>query len=164
MTEETNPIIIPVPPVEAESFFRYNQDLHVFEYVNSLGNVAYHVNPSNVADTLTNAHREQTKLVAQITELRNEQIKGSDSRLTDFWAKAQELADKHNWCDEFDEIAEALGGPAREREYEVTFTYTGSYVVTARDEHDAIDAARELITDSYTIADLFEDDAEVKEF
>ena len=98
-----------------------------------------------------------------VRRLRDEQIDGSDNRLTDFWAKAQELADKAGHCRVFDEMAEALGGPGRERDYTVTFTYTGTFTVSARSEDEAVEFAREGIQDHYNIGDLSEDDYTVDE-
>lgn len=46
--------------------------------------------------------------------LRFEQIDGSDNRLTEFWTKAQRVAEGAGFCSEFDRIAEALGGPSRQ--------------------------------------------------
>lgn len=85
------------------------------------------------------------RLTARVNTLESEQITGDDYRLADFWAKAQELADEAGHCDVFDQIAEALGGPARVKEYQVTlsFTATWSTTVEARDESDAIEQARE---------------------
>ena len=83
--------------------------------------------------------------------LRTEQIEGSDPRLTDFWAKAQELADRANHCEVFDNIAEALGGPRRQREYSVRVTFMVSVPVTlnmaveARDEEEAREYAEDNI-------------------
>ena len=108
--------------------------------------------------SLENAHANclatNAELRAQIDTLRNDQIMGDDYRLTDFWEKAQELADRAGHCSVYDEIAEALGGPAREREYDVTVTYSATWTVSARDEQSAIDYATEAIEDAYTIGDL----------
>jgi hypothetical protein len=40
-----------------------------------------------------------------------EQITGSDIRLAQFWADAELLAKENNYCEEFDRLAEMLGGP-----------------------------------------------------
>jgi len=112
---------------------------------------------------------ELNQLQAIIAELRTQldrarytQIMGDDHRLTEFWEKAQELADRAGHCSVYDEIAEALGGPAREREYDVTFTYSTTYTVTARDEETASDWAQEQIEDNYTIGDLHVDNVYVR--
>ena len=97
---------------------------------------------------------ELTTALEKIRGLRNEQIMGDDHRLTEFWEKAQELADRAGHCSVYDEIAEALGGPARERDYDVTVTYSATYTVSARDPESAIDFATEMIEDAYTIGDL----------
>lgn len=109
------------------------------------------------ADCVTKMADQQvtiSELRGEIDRLRNEQIMGDDHRLTDFWEKAQELADRAGHCSVYDEIAEALGGPARERDYDVTVTYTATYTVSARDPESAIDFATEMIEDAYTIGDL----------
>jgi hypothetical protein len=104
-----------------------------------------------------------SNLRARIHTLSNEQIMGDDHRLIEFWEKAQELADRAGHCSVYDEIAEALGGPAREREYDVTVTYSARYTVTARDEQSAIDYATEAIEDVYTIGDLNVENAYAEE-
>lgn len=89
---------------------------------------------------------------AEVVRLQTEQIDGSDPRLADFWAKAQELADKANHCEVFDNIAEALGGPRRTREYLVSVTgyvtvpVTYSYTIEAGDKDEAIEQAEEYFT------------------
>jgi hypothetical protein len=95
-----------------------------------------------------------TSLLNEHRKLVHEQIMGDDHRLTEFWEKAQELADRAGHCSVYDEIAEALGGPARERDYDVTVTYTATWSVSARDAQSAIDYATEAIEDAYTIGDL----------
>lgn len=90
---------------------------------------------------------------AEVVRLQTEQIDGSDPRLTDFWAKAQRLADDANHCEVFDNIAEALGGPRRTREYSVNVTgyvtvpVTYSFIVEATDPDEAREQAEELFTD-----------------
>lgn len=105
-----------------------------------------------------------TEAREELTRLRTEQIDGSDPRLADFWAKAQELADNANHCEIFDEIAEALGGPSRVKEYEVVVSFqvtvpvTYTVTVEARNDDEAIEQAEERI--GYYGADHFEDDAD----
>lgn len=118
------------------------------------------------ADCVTKMADQQvtiSELRGEIDRLRYTQIMGDDHRLTDFWEKAQELADRAGHCSVYDEIAEALGGPAREREYDVTVTYSATYTVTARDEESAIDYATELIEDAYTVGDLHVENTYVTE-
>lgn len=88
---------------------------------------------------------------AEVVRLQTEQIQGSDHRLAEFWAKAQELADRANHCEVFDQIAEALGGPRREREYTITVDLMVSVPVSVtvsgsfRSEEDADDYARDYV-------------------
>lgn len=99
---------------------------------------------------LATARTNADQLANEVARLKTEQIDGSDPRLADFWAKAQELADKANHCEVFDQIAEALGGPSRIKEYEVTVDFyvtvpvSLSISVEARDEYDACEQAIEL--------------------
>jgi len=87
----------------------------------------------------------QTRLTAateKMDHLSREQITdGSDPRLVAFWSSAEETANDEGYCAEYDRLAEALGGPRREREYEVTVEVTATITlyktVTARDEDDA---------------------------
>jgi hypothetical protein len=104
-----------------------------------------------------------TSLLESHRKLVHEQIMGDDHRLTEFWEKAQELADNAGHCSVYDEIAEALGGPARERDYDVTVTYSATYTVSARDPESAIDFATEMIEDAYTIGDLNVENTYVEE-
>ena len=91
-------------------------------------------------------------LKTEVDTLRFSQIDGSDSRLTDFWARAQELAERANHCEIFDEIAEALGGPRRTREYSVTISayatvpVTVTIAVEARDTEEAEEYAMNEIS------------------
>lgn len=148
-----NPIIISAdntPEPEREPYFRYSTERGLFEYVNSNDEVSFTVKPENAAEALTNVHVGQARLVAEISKLRDEQISGDDDRLADFWAKAQELADKAGHCQVFDEMAVALGGPGRQRDYTVdimvpiTVMARFSYTVTARNDADAQDDALEM--------------------
>jgi len=84
-------------------------------------------------------------LRTEVDNLRYAQVKGDDPRLSDFWAQAQELANNANHCDVFDQIAEALGGPRRTREYTVTVSVSGyiTIEVEATDIDDAIEQAKE---------------------
>lgn len=116
----------------------------------------------NVVQTLSERQFAEytTGLLEEHRKLRVEQIDGSDHRLIDFWEKAQELADNANHCEIFDQIAEALGGPRREREFEVEFTFTQTITVTARDEESAEEYARDMLC-NYTADDLYEYDCRV---
>ena len=98
---------------------------------------------------------------------------GDDHRLTDFWAKAQELAERANHCEIFDDMVEALGGPRRRKDFEVSVSFTVTLPVTytvtvdAIDEDEAIESAEDLV--SNMSASDFEDyaswyDAEATDF
>ena len=73
----------------------------------------------------TNTREELESALARATErigtledearkLRFDQIEGNDTRLTEFWEKAQRISESAGFCSEFDRIAEALGGPSRQ--------------------------------------------------
>jgi hypothetical protein len=100
---------------------------------------------------MTELEETISSLRGRIDILSNEQIQGSDSRLTDFWQKAQELADNANHCEVFDQIAEALGGPSRVKEWSVTVTMMVSvpimYTVDCEEKsaEDAEEYAREYV-------------------
>jgi hypothetical protein len=108
---------------------------------------------------LATARTNADHLANEVARLKTEQIHGDDPRLSDFWAKAQELADRGNHCEVFDEIAEALGGPTRYHEYdcEVTVPVSGYTTITvsveARDEDSAsemaIEEARQMVRNGY---------------
>lgn len=90
-------------------------------------------------------------LQTEVNNLRFTQINGDDPRLTDFWQTAMELADNANHCEVFDQIAEALGGPSRVKEYSVTVSFnmtvpvTQTVAVEARNEEDACEQALEMV-------------------
>ncbi|KDA07167.1 hypothetical protein DC31_00030 [Microbacterium sp. CH12i] len=74
------------------------------------------------------AQRDQT-----LATIRHEQITdGGDFRLTTFWERAGRIADAADFCQEYDRIAEAMNGPRRERDYDVTLRLTIDYDVSAR--------------------------------
>lgn len=169
-----NPIIISAdntPEPEREPYFRYSTERGLFEYVYSNDEVSYTVKPENAAEALTNFYRDQARLVAEISKLRDEQISGDDDRLADFWAKAQELADKAGHCQVFDEMAVALGGPGRQRDYTVDIEFPVtvmarfSYTVTARNDADAQDDALEMARQEarYNLTDYVDlDEADIE--
>lgn len=91
------------------------------------------------------ARHEQT-----IHALRYEQITdGTDPRLAAFWEKAGEVADEENFCDEYDRLAEQMGGPRRTRDWDVevdvTVTVRVLVTVSATDEDDAAEIAAEEV-------------------
>lgn len=68
-----------------------------------------------------------------IEQLRTEQITdGSDYRLTEFWERAGRIADHADFCQEYDRMAEAMNGPRRERDYDVTLRITVEWATTCR--------------------------------
>lgn len=91
-------------------------------------------------DELAEAQRviaERDAMIAQrdqtISTIRHEQITdGGDFRLTTFWERAGRFADVGNFCEEYDRIAEAMNGPRRERDYNVTLRLTIDWDTTAR--------------------------------
>jgi hypothetical protein len=90
--------------------------------------------------------REVTRLRAEVERLRTEQIKGSDPRLAEFWAEAQQLATDADHCQVFDNLCEELGGPRREKDYTVTLIVPVSIRVSvrARSEEDAGENAEQM--------------------
>jgi hypothetical protein len=106
------------------------------------GNVVQTMSERQFADYTTALQESERKL-------KFEQIDGSDSRLTDFWEKAQELADNANHCEVFDTIAEALGGPSRVKEWSVTVTMMVQVPVSYQMDTEAKSAeeAEEWATD-----------------
>lgn len=95
--------------------------------------------------TMRERERALTAQVASLTDrvrqLQYSQISGDDHRLSDFWTKAQELADEAGHCEVFDNLAAQLDGPRREKEYrvmvDVTITLSVSVSVMATDSEAA---------------------------
>lgn len=89
---------------------------------------------------LENKNRDLRTQVAQLRSALDstnyDQIKGSDHRLQEFWAEAQRLADEAGHCEVFDNLAEALGGPRRNRSGHVHVTATVSWLVQVDDVED----------------------------
>ena len=86
-----------------------------------------------------------------IRTLTTEQITaGDDTRLETFWEKAGRIADHANFCTEYDRLAEAMGGPRRERDYEVdvyvTITLRMTQDVRSTSDEDAQDAVHDLLS------------------
>lgn len=89
---------------------------------------------------LAEERKTTIELRDELTRLRTEQITdGSDSRLTEFWERAQQNASDANYCGEYDRMAELLGGPGRSRDFEVTVsvTFDVQVHVNAQNEDDA---------------------------
>jgi hypothetical protein len=108
---------------------------------------------------MTELEETISMLRAANVTLQTEQILGSDSRLADFWAQAQELADNANHCEVFDQIAEALGGPSRVKDWSVQVTLMVSIPVTytveceAKSSDEAEEYAKDYIRD-FQVSDL----------
>ena len=101
--------------------------------------------------SLQAANQRITDLTAEIAKLTEQITDGSDPRLTDFWRNAMHIADERGFCEEFDIITEAMGGPSRRFVYTVTQTVTVTFTttqnVTAICEEEAGETARALILD-----------------
>lgn len=95
---------------------------------------------AELENALTVARREASKPVTD----------GADPRLAQFWDIAAEAADEENFCEEYDRIAEALGGRPRRREYKVRLCVQAhvdvTVSVTARNADDAEDMAHNVMT------------------
>ena len=125
----------PVPPDnEFDVVVTVGDDAPIFEF------------PSPESVTIAELTAQVAILTERVTALRSEQIDGSDQRLANFWSRAQELADRAGHCDVFDDIAEALGGPGREAEFEVTISVSACVTVTARDKESAEESACEIVS------------------
>ncbi|WP_316309461.1 hypothetical protein [Clavibacter michiganensis] len=107
---------------------------------------------ANASAELAHAQRQTMELSARVFTLeaelqraRSEQINGSDPRMERFWERAGRIADAADFCAEYDRLAEAMDGPRREREYDVTIRATVSvrftHTVMARDAEDACEIA-----------------------
>lgn len=115
---------------------------------------------------LTRATERIGTLEDEARRLRFEQITdGSDHRLTEFWAKAQRVAETAGFCSEFDRIAEELGGPARRLSWSGTATYRVTvsipvpvYGVATPDEVES--HTMDYDTDTYDILSALKDAVE----
>ena len=120
----------------------------------------------NVAWELAHAEAKARAAEARIAELtteldtaRSAQITdGSDPRLGAFWEKAGRIADYADFCEEYDRMAEAMDGPRRQREYDVTLTLSVTVqitrTVTAEDSEDAESYASDDLDNETIIAAL----------
>lgn len=91
-----------------------------------------------------------------IEQLRTEQITdGGDYRLTEFWERAGRIADHADFCQEYDRMAEAMNGPRRERDYDVTLRITVEWTTTRR----AIDGdtAGDFVLSDFDVTDIAEE-------
>ena len=105
---------------------------------------------ARVQAELTAAREQIAERDRTINGLRFDQITdGADARLVTFWEKGGRIADAADFCQEYDRIAEALGGPRREREYEVeaevTVRIRVTYTTTATSEEEADENAHQGI-------------------
>lgn len=57
-----------------------------------------------------------------------------DPRIAWIWEDAARLADRKDWCKEFDALCDALGAPGRVRKFSITMHDAGGVRVTARVE------------------------------
>lgn len=97
---------------------------------------------AHAEDKARAAEARIAELTKQLDAARGEQITtGADPRLVNFWEKAGRIADYADFCDEYDRMAEAMDGPRRQREYEVSMTLSVTVqitrTVTAEDSDDA---------------------------
>jgi len=91
-----------------------------------------------------------------IEQLRTEQITdGGDYRLTEFWERAGRIADHANFCEEYDRMAEAMNGPRRERDYDVTLRITVEWT-TPRRAIDG-DTAGDFALSDFDVTDIAEE-------
>jgi len=119
---------------------------------------------AGTAEELVTAQRRVIELSARVLELesaltasRTEQITdGADPRLERFWDKAGRIADHADYCDEYDRMAEAMNGPRREREYEVTIDVSLDVRFTRTVTAISEDAARDYATDDLTMSEIEE--------
>jgi hypothetical protein len=76
---------------------------------------------TNTREELESALTRATERIGTLEDenrtLRFSQIEGSDTRLSDFWEKARRIAEHAGFCTEYDKIAIALGGPARQLDW-----------------------------------------------
>ncbi|MCZ4068981.1 hypothetical protein O1W71_14980 [Microbacterium sp. H37-C3] len=83
----------------------------------------------------TIAERDEVIAARNLTieALRTEQITdGGDYRLTEFWERAGRIADHASFCEEYDRMAEAMNGPRRERDFDVTLRITVEWTTGRR--------------------------------
>jgi hypothetical protein len=118
------------------------------------------------ADPHADCQSQIATLTAQREEWRErtnnalrEQITGDDYRLTDFWQRAGDLAEEFEFCNEYDRLADAMGGPAREYEFEVEHEITVSVTFTAVTTQTASRNA-----DSSDFSDWSEADGEISSY
>jgi hypothetical protein len=67
---------------------------------------------------------------ATIQRLMEEQVKGNDPRMSEFWAAAHDVAEEAGHCADFDNMADQLDGPRRKVTYRVVLERTVSYTET----------------------------------
>lgn len=109
---------------------------------------------AHAEDNARDAQARIADLATQLEAARTEQItNGDDPRLVAFWEKAGRIADYADFCDEYDRMAEAMDGPRRQREYEVSMTLRVTVqitrTVTAEDSEQAESyASDDLDTDA----------------
>lgn len=165
---------------ETDNTMDDNTTTETTETANPYGNLTR----EELEGALSRATERMTILSERVTAYRNEQIEGSDARLTDFWSKAERVASNAGFCSEYDRMADALGGPARMLEWEgytsvtlsLTFTVPVSGVATPAeiDEHTmsydmdddtVLEHAKEYLSDArswYVSNDWTTDDSDLE--
>lgn len=97
---------------------------------------------------LATLHAQRTALAAEVERLRTAPMSADDPRLTVMWDEAMRVADDEGMCPVYDQIVGDLGGPTREREYDVcasiTVTIHTHITVTASTPEGAIDAVEDI--------------------
>lgn len=110
-----------------------------------------------LVETIDAQRAEIERLRADLSRAEYGQITdGGDSRLSTFWEKAMEIATDRDFCEQYDMIAEEMGGPRREKEFtvslEVSATVTVYVNATGQDEEAAARSARDNL-ETYEVRD-----------
>lgn len=119
--------------------------------------------PAETAEQLVTAERHAMELTARVLALETllsdtqsaletangQIIDGSDPRLEMFWERAGRIADNADFCEEYDRMADAMNGPRRLREFEVTAQIEVTINVTRTIEARNANEARDEVTGGY---------------
>lgn len=170
---------------ELSSYFRWNEEIRQYEINHridpQIATDHWDNCPSPVYDRLANPSRRPTvgEIITNFNNavLREQRIQREFNEFKENAYKALEIigdrliseSDHRGWCDEFDriidEVNESLPGnfqlPTRERDYEVEWTeyvtvqVSCSTTVRARNQIDAVDAARDEF-DGVNTADIMD--------
>lgn len=94
--------------------------------------------PESQADAINRLERELSHAKAdseswreRLNQAMTGQVHGDDPRLSDFWELAGDKANSAGFCEQYDILAEALGGPTRTVSYTVEHELTISVTVSA---------------------------------